>query len=317
MGEAAEALLRVDSLDFAFRDRRVLNGVALEVAEGEIVALLGPNGSGKSTLMRAICGRLQPDSGSISINGRNPHTDRRARALIGLVPQQIALYPHLSVAENVRAFARLSGTPAADVANCSARAVELCDLAEVAARRAGELSGGWQRRANIACAVAHSPRLLVLDEPTVGIDPPARREIESLLGRLAGQGIGILLTSHDLGQLERLAHRVAFMIDGRVAVSGAPDTLITEYFDQRRECSLVVDRPPSDEQAGKLALAGLGVGDDGGKLHWSGLVDEQVRDTQLEHLLGDLGLSEWRVRRPGLDSLWRHLYGQAPSADIA
>lgn len=307
------ALLCVENLGFSFSNRSVLDGVDLQVQPGEIVALLGPNGSGKSTLIRAICGRLQPDSGKVSVAGLDPHANRRARAAIGLVPQQIALYPHLSVAENVHAFGRLGGVDRKEIAARAARVLEICELETVASRRAGELSGGWKRRTNIACALAHAPQLLVLDEPTVGIDPPARRAIEALLQRLAGDGIGILMTGHDLGQLERLAQRAAFLVNGAVAVAGPPRTLIEEYFDDRRECGMTLEQRPSQDQAGRLARAGLApVGEDDGngrELRWGGLVDESGL-ASAERLLEGLAVAEWQVRRPGLDSLWRHLYDQ-------
>ncbi|MCA1779220.1 MAG: ABC transporter ATP-binding protein [Xanthomonadaceae bacterium] len=308
----AALLLNIDALEFAFTGRRVLTGLSLSVGRGEIVALLGPNGSGKSTLIRAICGRLRPDAGSVSVSGVDPHADPQARRLIGLVPQQIALYPHLSVLENVRAFGRLSGVASNRIGECAEYALETCDLQAVAARRAGQLSGGWQRRTNIACALSHSPELLILDEPTVGIDPPARRDIESLLGRLAGHDIGILMTSHDLGQLERLADRVAFLKDGVVAASGKPADLIAKYYAGQREWDVMLLQAPSTRQAGLLGQIGLVADPADGNWRWRGLVDEQTPAAEIERVLDGLPVSQWRVRRPGLGSLWRTLYPPVP-----
>jgi ABC-2 type transport system ATP-binding protein len=159
--------------------------------------------------------------------------------------------------------------------------------------------------------MSHSPRLLILDEPTVGIDPPARREIELLLERLAGTGIAVLMTSHDLGQLESLADEVAFLADGRVAATGQPGGLIREFFGDRRECRLALSAPAGSALA--RALTSLGLSRDGGAgAVWAGLLEESDAWRLQDELPSDAPLVELRVRRPGLDTLWTRLYGRAP-----
>lgn len=305
-----EPILEVESIAFAYRDKPVLRDVNLDLAPGRILALLGPNGAGKSTLIRCICGRLEPDSGRVRVVGENPLRHAGARAATGLVPQQIALYPHLTVSENLAVFARLAGVDRKAVGAAVAETIEVCDLEAVAERPAGRLSGGWQRRVNIGCAMSHSPRLLILDEPTVGIDPPAREAIERLLTRLAGKGLAVLMTSHDLAQLESLADGVAFLFEGRIAATGAPAGLIREFFGERRDCSVLLVDPPGAELAARLGELGLQHGGDG--LHWSGLVDEQSAWSLQSRLPADAPITELRVRRPGLDSLWKRLYGREP-----
>ena len=306
-----EPILEIESLAFAYRDKPVLSEINLGLVPGRILALLGPNGAGKSTLIRCICGRLQPDAGRVRVVGRNPLDDAKARAAMGLVPQQIALYPHLTVTENLAAFARLAGVEKKAVAAAVAETVEICYLESVATRPAGQLSGGWQRRVNIGCAMSHSPRLLILDEPTVGIDPPARVAIEQLLTRLAGNGLAVLMSSHDLPQLETLSHSVAFMSEGRITATGAPWSLIREFFGARRDCRVSLAAPPDTELVERLVELGLASGGYDG-LEWTGLLDEQQAWNLQPGLPADAPISELRVRRPGLDSLWKHLYGRDP-----
>lgn len=306
-----EPILEIELLAFAYRDKAVLRNINLDLAPGRILALLGPNGAGKSTLIRCICGRLQPDSGRVLVTGKNPLKNAAARAATGLVPQQVALYPHLTVTENLAVFARLAGVEKKAIDPAVAETIEICDLDAVAERPAGRLSGGWQRRVNIGCAMSHSPRLLILDEPTVGIDPPAREEIERLLTRLAGNGLAVLMTGHDLTQIETLADSVAFLSEGRIAATGTPSGLIREFFGARRECQVSLAEAPGAELAEHLDELGLASsGDD--SLHWGGLIDEQLARELQSRLPADAPMTEFLVRRPGLDSLWTRLYGRDP-----
>lgn len=306
-----EPILEIESIAFAYHDKPVLREINLEVGQGRILALLGPNGAGKSTLIRCICGRLQPDAGHVRVAGNDPLSSAKARAETGLVPQQIALYPHLTVTENLATFARLAGVAGTAVGPAVAETIEVCDLGSVAARPVGRLSGGWQRRVNIGCAMSHSPRLLILDEPTVGIDPPAREAIEDLLTRLAGNGLAVLMTSHDLAQLEILADSVAFLSEGRIAATGAPSGLIREFFGARRDCRVSLADAPDGALAELLGELGLERGN-GSSLSWTGLIDEQSAWKIQSRLPADAPIAELRVRRPGLDSLWKRLYGRDP-----
>ncbi|MEX2500008.1 MAG: ABC transporter ATP-binding protein [Wenzhouxiangellaceae bacterium] len=306
--ESIEPILAIENLAFSYRDKPVLRDIKLVLHPGHILALLGPNGAGKSTLIRCICGRLQPDAGRLLVAGADPLKNREARAATGLVPQQIALYPHLTVGENLAAFARLAGVKRKAVGSAVAETIEFCDLAAVAGRPVGRLSGGWQRRVNIGCAMSHSPRLLILDEPTVGIDPPAREEIERLLQRLAAAGLAILMTGHDLAQIEILADSVALLSEGRVAATGAPAGLIREFFGESHECRLTLARPPEAGLVEKLGVLGLQADHDK-PLHWSGMIDAHTARDLQSRLPDGAPITELRVRRPGLDTLWAHLYG--------
>jgi ABC-2 type transport system ATP-binding protein len=304
-------VLALRDCSFAYRSAIVLDQVRLEQNAGEVLALLGPNGAGKSTLIRCICGRLTPDQGEVRVVGQDPRRSPAARAAIGLVPQQLALYPFLTVRENLAAFAALAGMKKAG----RSAAVELTllrsELGAVAGQPAGTLSGGWQRRLNIACAIVHQPRILVLDEPTVGVDPPARAGIEALLQRLAADGMAILITSHELDQLERLADRAAFLRDGRIVADGAPERLLDQAFGIQRECRIMFRAAPEPAQSGRLEGCGLQAhGVD--RRNWSGLIDGERARTLPGELAGNSDVELLHLQRPGLSALWRSIYGTEP-----
>ena len=221
---------------------------------GEIYALLGPNGAGKTTLVRMICGRIKPQAGDIRLAGRDPFADGAARAALGLAPQALALYPLLTVAENLQAFARLAGLGGAAATEAVAQAMAVTRIDGRARTQVRYLSGGFQRRVNIAAAILAGPRLLVLDEPTVGVDLAAREAIGEVLRRLKGEGVGILLVTHDLDQAEDLADRVGFLSEGAKVLEGVPAMLIAEAFGDQMEVVVAATPPPGSG----AAIAGRG-----------------------------------------------------------
>jgi len=305
-------VLQVEQVGFSYADQAVLSSIDLQVPAGRIVGLVGPNGAGKSTLIRLVCGRLDPDRGRIVLG---PDGAARSHATVGLVPQHIALYPHLSVMENIAFFTRMAGTPSRQVQSATESVLARCDLEAVAHRRVGHLSGGWQRRVNIACGLGHGPKLLVLDEPTVGIDPPACDEIEQLLQRLAGEGMGLLITSHDLDQLERIADTLAFLAEGRVVATGSPRALLEEFFGRRRECRVRLQADAASELIDRLEANGF----ERDRTD-RGLLRALLEQDRAEHLQAELAdqdtLREFAVRRPGLEALWRRLYGDSPERHV-
>ncbi|MEM1082171.1 MAG: ABC transporter ATP-binding protein, partial [Pseudomonadota bacterium] len=264
-----------------------------------------------------ICGRLRPKAGQINVCGHDPRTHAHSRRCLGLVPQQIALYPHLSVLENLQAFARLAGVPRSDADARARHSLAQCALETVANQRVDQLSGGWQRRANIACGVVHRPQVLVLDEPTVGIDLPARLDIERLLSRLSDDGMTILLTSHDLEQVERLADRVGFLINGLIEPVGPPRRLLDRQFADCYEWRIQLDQTPSSSDIEHLTELGLKPEPAAGQLHWCGRVRSDREASDRMQRMGAIGVREWRVRQPGLDSLWRELFDDSVSEAMA
>ncbi|HEY9724380.1 MAG TPA: ABC transporter ATP-binding protein [Oscillatoriaceae cyanobacterium] len=217
-------MIRVEQLEKRYGKRLALAGVDLTVAPGEIVALLGPNGAGKSTLLKALVGLLHPTGGRIWLDGmdlaRHP---REVLARIGYVPQRVGFPRHLRVREVLAYYAQLKRLDATAVKRAMARV----GLSEQAERPVGELSGGTLQRLGLASAILADPPLLVLDEPTVGLDPQVSCEFCEALTALNAAGVTVILTSHLLGEVERLAHRVAILKEGRLVAQGSVPELLT------------------------------------------------------------------------------------------
>ena len=270
-----EPILTVASVRHAYGAQTALRGVDLAVHPGEIYGLLGPNGAGKTTLIRAVCGRLKPNGGQVRIAGLDPFADGAARAALGLVPQSLALYGHLTVAENLDVFGRLSGLKGQPLKDAIAHAMGVTHIADRAATPVRHLSGGFQRRVNIAAAILHRPRLLVLDEPTVGVDPPAREAVGEVLRTLRGEGVAILIITHDLDQAGDLADRVGFLRDGRLVLEGEPAALIAEAFGGQMEVQVEIAGDLDPAQALRLAGEGLATGRSAGV--WSCLAAGRLR----------------------------------------
>jgi ABC-2 type transport system ATP-binding protein len=241
----------------AIAGREVLAGTSLSVEPGRILALLGPNGAGKTSLVRAICGRLRLDSGSVRLGGRDPRGDAAARRQLGLVPQEIALYPDLTARENLEVMGRLAGLSSTAARREAATALGWIGLEDRAESRTRGLSGGMKRRLNLAAGVLHSPDFLLLDEPTVGVDPEARERLHDYLRELRGRGMGILLATHDLDQAEEIADAVALLVDGKVRARGTQDELVRAAFGDARELIVTLARPPSPEARERLGTEGL------------------------------------------------------------
>ena len=195
--EQDQPVLECTGLVRRFGDRTAVDGVGFQIAPGETYGLLGPNGAGKTTTIRLVCGLLEADAGTVAVAGRPVTTGPSpAKALIGYVPQEIALYPDLTVAENLRFFARLQGLTGRRLEAEVAEVLELIDLASRSGDRVESLSGGMRRRLNIGAGLMHRPTLLVLDEPTAGVDPQSRHAILESVNRFGEQGMAVLYTTH-------------------------------------------------------------------------------------------------------------------------
>jgi ABC-2 type transport system ATP-binding protein len=218
----APVALRARGLVRSFGDRRAVDGLDLTVRRGECLGLLGPNGAGKSTSLRMFCARLSRHAGELQVLGLDPGRDgEELRARIGVVPQELALYADLSARENLRligALYRLSGRALDEAV---ARALEAAGLLERADERVGQYSGGMKRRLNVVAGTMHAPELVLLDEPTVGIDPQSRNRIFDLVEALRSRGTTLIYTSHALGEVERLCDRIAILDAGRMLACGS------------------------------------------------------------------------------------------------
>jgi ABC-2 type transport system ATP-binding protein len=198
-----------------------LDGLDLVVREGECLGLLGPNGAGKSTTVRILSTLLRPSAGTVRVLGLDPVADgERLRAAIGVVPQELAVYGRLSARENLAFFAALHGLSGARRDEAVARGLVLAGLDERADERVATYSGGMKRRLNIAVALVHAPRLVFLDEPTVGIDPQSRNRVFTMVEALRAAGTTLVYTSHQLGEVERLCDRIVILDRGRKVAEG-------------------------------------------------------------------------------------------------
>ena len=218
----------------------VLRGVDLHVESGQILGLLGRNGAGKSTLITILCGLRRPDSGTASICGATPGSPAAAR-LLGYAPQELGIYPDLSVAQNLAAFGELHGLGRREAASRAGEVMELLGLAEKRGQRASHLSGGQQRRLHAGMAIMHRPRLVFMDEPTVGADVEARSQILGAVRQLAQDGAAVVYTSHYLAEFEELGSDIAILNEGRIVASGTLEEIISRHGSA--EVTLEFDRP--------------------------------------------------------------------------
>jgi ABC-2 type transport system ATP-binding protein len=226
----SEPVLQVRDLVRSFGPHKAVDGVSFSIGSGQTYGLLGPNGAGKTTTISIIAGLLSPDSGSVSVLGA-PLTGNR-KSLIGLVPQDIALYPDLSALENLQFFGRLQNLSGSGLKARMAEVLEVVGLADRAKDRIETYSGGMKRRANIAVGLLHEPRLLILDEPTVGVDPQSRNSILEAVEQLGGAGMAVLYTTHYMEEAERLCDRIGIIDSGRLMVEGTRDELIEHLGEQ-------------------------------------------------------------------------------------
>ncbi|GII85988.1 Nod factor export ATP-binding protein I [Sphaerisporangium siamense] len=211
-----------------------VDGLDLQVPHGICLGLLGPNGAGKSTTMRLLTAQSRADAGTITVLGHAlPRESKKARALMGVVPQQDNLDEELTVRQNLEVFAHLYRVPKAGRAAAVDRALEIAQLTGRAGAKTGDLSGGMRRRLLIARGLVHRPRLVLLDEPTVGLDPQVRQELWSLVAALRADGVTTLMSTHYIEEAERLADECALMSHGRVVARGAPAALIAEHAGDR------------------------------------------------------------------------------------
>ena len=243
------AVLEIRDARKAFGATRALDGLSFSLGEGELLGLLGPNGAGKTTLIRAIAGRVRLDSGSVSLYGRTL-APGKPRPDLGVVPQENALYPLLTARENLETFGRLNGVEGRRLSERIAWALEWTGLADRARAPVRTYSGGMKRRLNLACGVLHEPKLVLLDEPTVGVDPQSRESIYDMLGALRAQGTSLLLTTHYLEEAEARCERIVVVDHGRAVAAGTLVELVEQAGLAGRRVRLSVDREVASVPAG-------------------------------------------------------------------
>ncbi|MCR4567040.1 MAG: ABC transporter ATP-binding protein [Pseudobutyrivibrio sp.] len=217
------SILKINNMTKSYGENKVVNGLSVNVNKGEIFGLLGPNGAGKSTTINCIMGLIGFDDGTIEFE--DGQSINKWQKNIGYVPQNISIYMDLTARENVSFFCSLYGFKGDDLQKRVDFALEFVGLTEAADKRAKEFSGGMQRRLNIACAITHSPKLIIMDEPTAGVDPQSRNHILDSVKKLNEKGITIIYTSHYMEEVEYLCDRICIMDHGRVVTQGSKDEI--------------------------------------------------------------------------------------------
>ncbi|WP_419189330.1 ABC transporter ATP-binding protein [Stieleria marina] len=301
--------LEIDQLRKSYGDLAALQGVTFDLAAGERLAFLGPNGAGKTTLIRCLAGRTKPTSGQMHLLGR-PLTRRHRRLRLGLVPQEIAVYRDLTTTENLWAFGRLYGLSRSDLRKRVDWAIQWTGLSDRAHDLVGGFSGGMKRRVNLACGVLHNPRVLLLDEPTVGVDPQSRERIFEMLDALHAAGTSILLTTHHLDEAQQRSDRIVIMDQGSVVADGDFNSLVAQTVGPSRLVRLRLQSPITSplRDVGTNQLTTGKVGDD--------LIETRIDDVsvQLRHLLqsvSDQGchVTDVEIQSPSLHHVFLHLTG--------
>jgi ABC-2 type transport system ATP-binding protein len=299
MIQIASTPLSVTGAFLSYGQVSALNGLSLELHQGEILGLLGPNGAGKTSLINCISGRQSLDRGSIKINLAGKWCD-----IIGIVPQEIALYPDLTVLQNLQTFGRLHGLTASKLRNRIAEAVSWANLDEKVGALAKSLSGGMQRRLNIACSVLHHPQILLLDEPTVGVDPQSRERIYAMLDAMIAQGTSILLTTHHLEEAQTRCDRIAIIDSGKLLDCGTFDELLRRSIGTSQQLNLRFTKPPAWVPPPLQLVA---------TTEATGLIeDASMQLPRLLDSLRDIGVSieHLTLREPTLQHLFLHLTGK-------
>lgn len=293
-----------DNVRRLFGDRRVLDGLTLDVERGEVFGLLGPNGAGKTTAINILCGLLPADDGWVAVEGEAV-TDQ-IRAGIGVVPQELSVYQDLTCRQNLRFFGRIFSVDSDSIDLRMEELTEAFGLGDYLDTRMLHLSGGWKRRLNMAVAMMHSPRLLILDEPTVGVDVEARYELWQLIQGLRSQDVTIVLTTHDLDEAEALCQRIGILSGGRLVAVGTVAELRAHVPGAQL---LVLETELEDrarERAGELGWISR---EYGGTLSF--LLPERMTIPEVVGLLGDLALTSLALKEVGLE----HAYFEVTRED--
>jgi ABC-2 type transport system ATP-binding protein len=231
------ALLEAHDLSKRFDEVLAVDRVSFAVSRGEIYGLLGPNGAGKTTTISLVCGLLKPDGGRILVGGSSFWSDpQAARRIMGVVPQDLAIYEELSGRENLEFWGRIAGLSARDARSRAGELLEALSLVDRGKEPVKRYSGGMKRRVNLGCALMHRPALLLLDEPTVGIDPHARANILEFIRKLVAEGAAMLYTTHYLEEAETLCHRIGIIDHGRLLAEGT----LAELQEHRGDAQLFV-----------------------------------------------------------------------------
>ncbi len=308
-----EQLLVCSDLRKAFGERQAVDGVSFHIARGETYGLLGPNGAGKTTSISMVCGLLERDGGAVQVAGREVDvTAVEAKSAIGYVPQDLAIYPDLSARENLRFFGKLQRRSGKELDERVDAVLELTGLTERADDATEAYSGGMKRRLNIGIGLLHEPQLLVLDEPTVGVDPQSRNAILEAVDDLRAEGMSILYTTHYMEEAERLCDRIGIIDEGKILAEGTRRELVSLVGQlDRVNLSATGDLP-----AAAAALKAIDRVEDATSGDGEIEVTAQGARTLLPDIIrvaaeSGVAVSSVEVTEPDLEAVFLHLTGKA------
>jgi len=289
-----------------FGQTTAVDGITLELRQAECLGLLGPNGAGKSTLIRSIVGRVIPDAGAISIFGARAGSPA-ARSALGWIPQELALYPRLTCRENLRSFGRYHGLRGAALEEAVARCLGWATLNDRAGELVRNLSGGMKRRLNMAAGLIHQPKLVLMDEPTVGVDPQSRNHIFEMIEKLRAEGMSLIYTTHYMEEAERLCDRIAIIDHGKIIALGMHADLVRTTFGSRSQ--VLARYAGADERIAAWVFERGGQVVDG-TAQFSIEHPAEVGALLEASAKAGLELIDVSIRKPNLESVFLHLTGR-------
>lgn len=305
-------VVEIEKLVKKFGDFVAVNGINLKIKEGEIYGLLGPNGAGKSTTINMICGLLSVSNGSIAVMEKDiKKYSNFAKQNIGVVPQDIAIYEDLTSYENVKFFGSLYGLKGDELKTRVNETLEFVGLTDKAKSKPGDFSGGMKRRLNIACAIVHRPKVIIMDEPTVGIDPQSRNHILKSVKTLNKMGSTIIYTSHYMEEVEEICTRIAIVDHGQIVAEGTKDELKSIITDT----NTIIIVPNSMVDIDKEAISAIGgvknveIGDN--KIKIDSLKEISNLDKIIQYFINNnIGIKSVESKIPDLETVFLTLTGR-------
>jgi ABC-2 type transport system ATP-binding protein len=305
--------IEVLDLHRSFGETKAVQGISFEVRQGEIFSLLGPNGAGKTTAISMLSCLLRPDEGDARVMGHSIRSDPMGvKSVLGVVPQEIAVYEDLTARENLTFWGKMYGLRGAALASRVDEVLDIIDLRERAGERVGKYSGGMKRRVNIAVALLHKPKVIYMDEPTVGIDPQSRRNILDSVVTLKDQGMTVLYTTHYMEEAQELSDQIAIMDHGKLIACGAHESLV-KLVGQQTRIDLTLDVEARRVHGAWRSVAGVTrVSAEDGLV--SVLADDSNRvlprlfESATRH---SARITSVDIREPNLEAVFLHLTGRA------
>ena len=309
--------LSVSDLSVTYGRHKALKNLSLDIKSGELVGVIGPNGAGKTTFIKALCGRVR-SNGVIKIDNKPIKKGQDRRKTIGLVPQDIGLYPQLTVSENLDVISRLLGLSKAKRKTGIDTALTAVSMQDKKHALVQDLSGGMKRRINVAAAIMHDPSVVIFDEPTAGVDIPARDTVHRLAQELASQGKAVILITHELEQAEALCDKILLLVDGEARAFSAPAELLMSEFKEDRAVRVRFASPPTLETIAALRPFEFKQGEL--PTIWEAMTQANEVSfvsafmTSLKN--GDNLVSEITVRRPGLNALMHRVQSEQKTIEL-